>query len=86
MRGRRKLRKRGMGSLDDPVNGSDDIFAQYLKQNNFSEKKYQLDGIEWMINIEKNGIIMNDTLIKSGLLCNGIRKNYSNVRVNIKKL
>ena len=69
MRGRRKLRKRGMGSLDDPVNGSDDIFAQYLKQNNFSEKKYQLDGIEWMINIEKNGIIMNDTVIKSGLLC-----------------
>ena len=66
MKGRRKLRKGGMGSLDDE---KIDIFAQYLKQNNFSEKKYQLDGIEWMINIEKNGIMMNDVLIKSGLLC-----------------
>ena len=56
-----------MGSLEHPV--PDDIFAKYLKQNNFSEKKYQLDGIEWMINIEKNGIMMNDTVIKSGLLC-----------------
>lgn len=67
MRGRRKLRHRCMGSLEHQV--PDDIFAKYLKQNNFSEKKYQLDGIEWMINIEKNGIMMNDTLLKSGLLC-----------------
>ena len=66
MRGRRKLRKGCMGSFDDE---QIDIFAQYLKQNNFSEKKYQLDGIKWMINIEKNGIMINDMLIKSGLLC-----------------
>ena len=70
MKCRRKLRRvYPIPYLDDREGERDDIFAQYLKQNNFSEKKYQLDGIEWMINIEKNGIMINDMLIKSGLLC-----------------
>lgn len=43
-------------------------FMHYLIRNGLSPKEYQQKGIQWCTNIEKAGVLINDTKIHSGIL------------------
>lgn len=43
-------------------------FTQYLIRNGLSLKEYQQKGIQWCTDIEKIGVLVNDTRIHSGIL------------------
>lgn len=43
-------------------------FKHYLIRNGLSLKEYQQKGIQWCTDIEKKGVLINETLVHSGIL------------------
>lgn len=43
-------------------------FTRYLNRNGLSLKAYQQKGIQWCTHIEKNGVMLDETLVHSGIL------------------
>ena len=47
-------------------------FKEFLTQAGLETKQHQLDGVEWCVNNETNGHLADDTLVRGGLIADGM--------------
>lgn len=45
-----------------------DIFNKYLERNKMTVQSHQTKGVNWCVDIETNGVMLNDYHVKSGIL------------------
>ena len=47
-------------------------FNNYIIRNNMENKPYQVEGIEWCLDIENNGRMINKKYVRGGILSDEI--------------